>query len=270
MSNLYVKNLFCGKEETLFSFNYIPCPNPTEMAITHLHTSYEILFFYEGDANYHIGGKIYHLIKNDLLIIKPSVYHNISLLSSRPYSRIVLNFYATDLPEAVGSFLQNSSDVYHIPEGSPVFQILEAMRYAFEVLPHEIFEQFFNYSVTNVLLLLPHVKSNAVIESSLAPVSTFDQILSYIDKNPDKPLTLDSLSETFFLSKSHISHLFKQKLQTSAMQYINRKKLSYAHTLLLSGIPPVQVAEKCSFNDYSTFYRLYKKLFGTMPKTHAR
>ncbi len=268
MSISNIKKLFYEKGQRIFSYVSFSRPDPSRFTITHLHSSYEILFFYEGDANYHIGGKIYHLKKNDLLIIKPSVYHNISHLSSRPYTRIVLNFCETDLPEVASSFLQSASDIYHIPEDSPLLNIIETLRFSFEILPHDVFEQFLMYSITNMLLLLPHIKNSTFTEDNSFATSSFDHILAYIDKNPDMPLDLDLLSKTFFLSKSHISHLFKMKLNISAMQYINRKRLSYAHSLLLSGMPPVQVADKCSFNDYSTFYRLYKKLFGTSPKNH--
>ena len=270
MAPQLIDNTYYGENKTPFSYIRRPSPTPTN-ALTHLHNAYEILIFYEGDANYHIGGNVYHLSKNDLLVIKPSVYHNISLLSSHPYSRIVLSFYEKDFPANVVSFLHDALPCYHIPDGHPILQILQTMRSAVEILSQEDFEQFFKLSTTNLLLLLPHLQNNESVEKSKHIIrSTFDNILSYIDKNPDKPLTLAWLSKIFFLSESRISHLFKLKLNTSAMQYINRKKISYAHSLLISGISPIQVAEKCGFNNYSTFYRLYKKFFGTTPKDYNK
>ncbi|MBQ3572179.1 MAG: helix-turn-helix transcriptional regulator [Clostridia bacterium] len=272
MSALLIENTFYGKGETSFSYSYRPAPNPTEIEYnTHLHNSYEMLLFYEGDANYHIGGNVYYLTKNDLLIIKPSTYHNISLLSSHPYARIVLSFYKEDFSDDIVSILQNSSPFYHIPDGHPILQMFEAMRSASEILSHEAFELFFTSAINNILLLLPHINDTKSAEkNNSSSYSTFDKMLFYIDENPDKPLSLAWLSKTFFLSESHISHLFKTKLNTTAMQYINRKKISYAHSLLVSGIPPIQVAEKCSYKNYSTFFRMYKRFFGTTPKNHTK
>ena len=126
--------------------------------------------------------------------------------------------------------------------------------------------------IANILLLLAHLQNSneSTKKEDTIIQSTFDNILSYIDKNPDKPLTLGTLSKIFFLSESRISHLFKSKLNISAMQYINRKKISYAHSLLIAGLPPVQVAEKCGFENYSTFYRLYKSSFGVTPKNYNK
>ena len=270
MDNLNVKNIFYKMGDTSFSYSYRPSPTMRN-DITHLHNTYELLLFYEGDAHYHIEGDLYHLRKHDLLLIKPSVYHNISLLSARPYSRIVLSFCEEDFPENIVSFLRKADSLYHIPDGHPILQIFEAMRSSSEILSSDAFTQFFLSATTNILLLLPHVQKDVAIEKNNdALSSTFDSILSYIDKNPDKPLNLSVLSEIFFLSKSHISHLFKMKLNTSAMSYINCKKISYAHSLLISGMPPAQVAEKCSFNNYSTFYRLYKNFFGVTPKDYNK
>ena len=270
MDTSNVKNIFYKKGDTSFSYSYKPSPAMGN-DITHLHNTYELLLFYEGNANYHIEGDVYHLKKHDLLLIKPSVYHNITLLSGHPYSRIVLSFCEDDFPENIVAFLRKANSLYHIPDEHPILQIFEAMRTSSEILSSESFNQFFLSATTNILLLLPHIETDAKIEKSNdAFSSTFDNILSYIDKNPDKPLNLTLLSEIFFLSKSHISHLFKMKLNTSAMNYINNKKISYAHSLLISGMPPAQVAEKCSFNNYSTFYRLYKNFFGVTPKNYNK
>ena len=271
MDNLNLKHILYKKGETSFSYFYRPSPTMRK-DVTHLHDTYEILLFYEGDANYHIGGNVYHLAKNDLLLIRPSVYHNISLFSSRPYSRIVLSFHEKDFPSNIVTLLQNADYFYHIPEGHPILQIFDSMRSSVEILPSDVFEQFLIAATTNILLLLPLVRNNKeAIETNDATLySTFDNILLYIDKNPDKPLSLALLSEIFFLSKSHISHLFKAKLNMSAMHYINSKKISYAHSLLVSGMSPVLVAEKCSFKNYSTFYRLYKNFFGSSPKDYNK
>ena len=271
MASQIINNTYYGENTTPFSYMRNPSPAPTS-ALTHLHNSYEMLIFYEGDANYHIGGTVYPLRKTDLLIIKPSVYHNISILSSRPYSRIVLDFYEKDLPADSQSFLQTALPYYHIPDGHPILLLLDTMRSAFEMLSAEDFKTFFLSSLTNILLFLAHLQDHneTFKKDDTITQSTFDHILSYIDKNPDKPLTLASLSQIFFLSESRISHIFKARLNISAMQYINRKKISYAHSLLISGYTPVQVAEKCSFQNYSTFYRLYKKFFGSAPKDYQK
>ena len=64
----------------------------------HIHNEYELLFFYGGKADFDIGGKTYHLRKNDLILVKPAIYHYLNILSdSTPYDRAVFNFRDEDL-----------------------------------------------------------------------------------------------------------------------------------------------------------------------------
>jgi hypothetical protein len=44
------------------------------------------------------------------------------------------------------------------------------------------------------------------------------------------------------------------------MQYVRSKKIIIAHQLILGGMKKSEVAEKLSFENYSTFYRCYKKM----------
>lgn len=265
MTTLFPDGLYFKKNETSFSYAIMLTPTPTDICATHLHNMYELLFFYNGDADCNIAGKIYHLRKNDLVLIKPSTYHNITLLSSQPYERIVCNFYEEIFPSFVSEILKNAPPLYHIPAENPILNLFEAMRTSYEVLPTETFEKFYSLTMPAIIMHLSHVDNNKPLEEKIALHSTFHKILFYIDKNPEKPLSLSRLSKIFYLSESHIAHLFKKHLNTSATQYIHRKKITYAKSLIVSGMPPAQVAEKCSYESYPTFYRQYKKLFGIPP-----
>ena len=48
-------------------------------------------------------------------------------------------------------------------------------------------------------------------------------------------------------------------------QYINNKKILYAQSLLQTGMRATDVCEACGFRDYSTFYRLFRKITGISP-----
>lgn len=48
-------------------------------------------------------------------------------------------------------------------------------------------------------------------------------------------------------------------------KYIHAKRLFYAKQLLDLGKKPTEICYQCGYNDYSTFYRNYVKLFGFAP-----
>ena len=48
-------------------------------------------------------------------------------------------------------------------------------------------------------------------------------------------------------------------------QYITNKRFTYANELIKNGTNITEAAHNAGFNNYSSFYRAYKKQFGTSP-----
>ena len=59
----------------------------------------------------------------------------------------------------------------------------------------------------------------------------YENILLYIEDHIDEDLTLDHLSEIFFVSKYHISHVFKANLGISVHHSSQKNVFAYAKTL---------------------------------------
>ena len=244
-------------------------PKSKDFYDSHIHNDYELLFFYDGDADFIIGGSIYHLQKNDLLLIKPNVYHHLRLLSSRPYERVVFHFRENSVLEEVRPFLQNTDCFYRVDAHTPIRRILDNIRESSSVFSEAEFRYLTKTSLNHILLHLKHLSSH-VVKEKIVSNSTLETILLYIDENPALPLTIASLSEKFNLSQSWIAHSFKKVLGVSPSQYINRKKIIYAQSLINMGISPVQAAEACGYVNYTTFYRQYKKYLGVSPAQDSK
>ena len=239
-------------------------PQSTDFYTSHIHTTYELLFFYDGDADFIVGGAIYHLQKNDLLLVKPNVYHHLRILSSRQYERIVLSFQESDVMESLIPTLLDAKSFYHIEQSSPIRRIFDNLRDSANVFTKEEFAGLARDSLNHIFLHLKYFTSH-VVKERITSNSSLETILLYVDENPALPLTISDLSMKFNLSESWIAHSFKKALGVSPSQYINRKKILYAQSLINMGVSPVQVAEMCGYVNYTTFYRQYKKYLGVSP-----
>lgn len=244
-------------------------PMTKDFYSSHIHNNYELLFFYNGDADYIVGGAIYHLQKNDLLLIKPAVYHHIRILSSRPYERIVLNFNETALLPELVPFVRSMGSFFRVEEDSPLKRIMDNLRDSTPSFNGNEHDYWLKSSLNQILLSLKHFSSFTVKEK-IASRSVLEQILLFIDENPTLPLSIAFLAKKFNLSQSWIAHSFKNTLGVSPSQYINRKKITYAQSLIKMGTPPVQAAEMCGYVNYTTFYRQYKKYLGVSPAEDAK
>ena len=83
----------------------------------HFHTTYELLFFVHGDADYMVEHRRYRIRPGSLLIAKPGEYHNIVFRSDAPYERYVLRFSQRVVDPGVWRQLEQINTVYFI-EGS--------------------------------------------------------------------------------------------------------------------------------------------------------
>ena len=96
-----------------------------------------------------------------------------------------------------------------------------------------------------------------------------DQVVEYINEHYNEPLTLDDLSERFFISKYHLLRKFDRQVGTTVHRYILQKRLLIAKQLLGSGLAPSEVCQHCGFGDYANFYRAFRAEYHITPRQYA-
>ena len=95
--------------------------------------------------------------------------------------------------------------------------------------------------------------------------NTVTDILFYINKHLSEAITLDDISEHFYISKHHLNKVFRRATGTTVMDYLLRKRVVHAQLLLNNGCHAKDAAFSSGFGDYSSFYRAYVKTLGHTP-----
>lgn len=240
------------------------CPDGSHFH-RHIHNEYEILYFLQGDADYIVESAIYRLKKNDLLLIKPRTYHYLRLRSPSAYERFVINFSEDEIDTTLFPDIRGWENIFSIPWDSFIGHFFKAWIEGEGVFDEREMTCFVQQNIMPLLLHLKHYDG----EEQAVPVQenrTLANILRYIDRNPEQRITAEFLSARFFVSVSWIVHIFQKHMGISLMQYVNRKRVLYAQQLIQAGNAPVEVAARCHFESYATFYRQYKKYLNKMPK----
>ena len=82
-------------------------------------------------------------------------------------------------------------------------------------------------------------------------------------------LTLEQLSKLFYISPYHLSHMFKSKTGYSLKQYILRRRIGEAQTLLTDTNQNIHsIATAIGFNDSLYFSRIFAKYIGLSPSQY--
>lgn len=127
---------------------------------------------------------------------------------------------------------------------------------------------FFKEDVATTLLEYLLMKCISAEEIEIVPLidhrvlSTCDLILSNLASND----SIDSIAKTVFLSPSRLSHLFKQSLGISLIQWRESQRISEAKKLLyFSNISILNIAKSLGYDDSLYFSKIFKKHTGLSP-----
>lgn len=90
-------------------------------------------------------------------------------------------------------------------------------------------------------------------------------VVQYINEHISEDLSLDLLAKTFYISKYHLSHIFKENLGVSVHQFITKRRLSLCRDSILQKTEISKVFIEYGFNSYACFYRAFRKEYGISP-----
>jgi len=98
--------------------------------------------------------------------------------------------------------------------------------------------------------------------------SLYTKLVEYIEEHLEEELSLEKLSEEFYVSKYHIAHVFKDYIGLSIHQFITKKRLALCQEAIRANMNITDVYHMYGFGDYSSFYRAFKKEYGISPKEY--
>ena len=93
-----------------------------------------------------------------------------------------------------------------------------------------------------------------------------DRIAAFISMELHNGISLETLCAEFHYSKNHIINVFRSEQGLTPVEYMNHLRLREAESLLeITSDPISSISEKCGFNNYSHFFRLFKRKHSISP-----
>jgi AraC-like DNA-binding protein len=228
----------------------------------HTHTYWEMLYVAKGEVTFHVESFSREVGHGDLVVIRAGLNHSAEVRPGVDYERFVIRFPEELVPEYVLNKMQSSSAFFG--NQKRYLTIFEQFDSYVDNFDEEEAAILFQSDLKKLMVMLCHEYSDSLARSNIV-----QQVIDYVEEHIYSQLSLQEIANEFNFSKSYISNEFKKAMNIPLMQYVRMRKVDFAQRLILSGEKASYVCRKLGFDNYSTFYRNYLRIFGVAP-TAAR
>lgn len=243
----------------------------------HFHPCYELFVCMSNQLPFMINGEHISLVSGDLILMNDQDLHQSLPAVGETYERLVIIFQPlmawTLISEKVNllSIFRRESFSERIIHLDPD-QVLKMKQYVSSYESIVCHPDQFGFDIRLKLLL-----ANVLLDvnewsekqnNSVRPthnVSEIECVLTYIHKNLDKHIDLDTLAAKFHRHKNRLNDAFKNYTGFSIYQYIIQSRIAKARHCFTSGLSVSETALQCGYTNLSHFCRLFKHINGLTP-----
>lgn len=239
----------------------------------HFHEYIEIIMPTSGKIICNIEGASISVEEGQCILINQNVLHYIDI-ASHTATFTYLQFNVSD-------FLKNTNTLY-IHNRDTLKYYFDKNRKKLSWLFNDILDEFKNqadnyeiYIHSSILKIIVYMsRFNIITLKKLSGNNAEDtvyNVIKYLHKNYNQPLTLDKISEEFNISKYHLSHIFKNITGSTIMEFLTTIRFSHIESLLLKTNKSIsQIAYECGFSSIQHFNKVFKKTKGLSPTQYKR
>lgn len=247
----------------------------------HCHDFVSMIFVLSGTCTYKINNELYQVKKGDLVICNPGVHH-IKILAP---GEEIMEFHAG----FSNIYIKNLSKNFIIAGNAcPVISLLKYEQDFYKCCSEMLLEQEKNEPGCDLVLKSQMMKLIVIFlketrcDESSEPGSTFtgsafsfetydrvnivNTIVSFINENYMKEISLDKISKNMYLSPAYISKIFKEETGESPINYLIKTRLSKAEDMIREDRFSIKaIAKSIGYHDVYYFSKLFKKYYGCSP-----
>lgn len=242
----------------------------------HYHEFCKVVMLISGRGEYTVEDQHYLLKAGDILLIGSNQVHRPEFVRGAEYERIIL-YISPEFLQKQSTKECNLEEIFDGTDGHVLR--LEERKYKrlFErvlELKEELKENSYGSTVMagsmllQLLVKLGRNKAKGRMQMAERPVVSDERIekmLLYLEAHLAENITMEQLSERFFISKYHMMRLFKKETGQSVYDYLTERRLFLARDLIRQGVSATESCFMAGFGSYSSFTRAYGKRFGATP-----
>lgn len=243
--------------------------------VMHAHAdAVELILICSGSSEYLIHDKKVVIKAGDLLVYNAGVVHDEVSGPDMEVGSYCVGVGGLHMPGLRENALISDEKGYVFPTGRYFEDMKELFVMMFRNLaagePHA---ELFCTSLLHALLVSVLTVTEGVEETRENPADEphilGSRIKDYIDRHYMEPITLQSMGEALRISPYYLSHVFKQMSGYSPVQYLLRRRIGEAQTLLITTeLSVARIAEMVGYDSQSYFNLQFTKNVGMPPSRY--
>ncbi len=249
------------------------------LAFPHSTPEFMLYFFLQGTGNIKIEGRNYEISPGDMVLINPTEMFHCTVDSTKYHERFVVHIddtvvqdFPCDCHELLNTFYNRQKGYgNHIPAQTVAENGLDT-------IVNSIYRHIqSNGSVDTALVICKTIELLATLNrlltdsASITKAPTYENklihnVLLYLGAHFQEDISIARIAQIFNIDKSYLSHLFKANVGTSLWNYVIFRRINHFNNLINQGWSIESACHQSGFQNYSNFYRLYKKHTGITPQ----
>ncbi len=262
--------------KSILEFEKVVMTKSSNMLDLHSHQHYELYFLLEGTRQIFLENSFFEMNANTFIVFPPNCPHK---TEGGAFTRINLNLPARLLTDSQKKFLNNISEKAIMLDERNRSLIVSLLNEACYIQSKhknnaEIYLKPFAETIVTLILLQKHdfIKIEEQVKNSQHknPVEIL-KVVHFINTNYNRPITLNMLSEKYFVSIPILCRTFKESTNYTIGEYLLKVRLDNAKFLLLNTNKSIDdIAEACGFSSANYFSLMFKRKIGISPLNYRK
>lgn len=251
----------------------------------HFHSEYEIYYLISGERYYFIDQKTYPVTSGTLVFVNRGQIHKTSSVREASHERILIQLKddkISSLMEEIeeknlnGFFKKYNGTLSLEGENKRIVENIlckietEARQRSYGA------EGMVRILVAELLLLASRILRESEGKPEMESVksarySKVQEVAEYISTHIQETMSLESLSERFYVSKYYLCRIFKEITGLTVNEFINVTRVNYAAVLLEEKEWSItMIAEEAGYDSITYFERMFKRYMNLTPGQYRK
>ncbi|MDY3918787.1 MAG: AraC family transcriptional regulator [Candidatus Limivivens sp.] len=257
-----------------------------DMRVKHFHTQYEIFYIVEGERVFFFHNREYIARAGDLILVDSDLIHMTKSASEEDegHNRIILYITREKMESydrlfpalQMVQFFHDYYGVYHLDQEQQ-----DLIRSLFRSLRHALTQKERNYRLGidfDILSYFFKLMSFVRRHQNLTPHDADKPkhqaaygIADYLSQNCERTVSLDELSEKFYLSKYYICRIFKEVTGYTISEYTNIHRIRKAKRYLEETDMSISdITYALGYESVTYFERMFKTYMTLSPLKYRK